>query len=211
MTEGAPLEAVLTLHSPEGVERLDLAIAIPERLAPDPPAKALALALAAGQPREFRFALSAGRWGALRRPGEVRLRAHDALGVASFEGTATAGIQLRVYPEVQRLRRLVAPLRTQPFAGSQVARAKGEGIEFADIRAFQFGDQVRRVNWRASARRAPSCCVTESNPERTGDVILLYSTATPTCAARTPGRSMSWCASRRRSHALTSHSATASA
>jgi uncharacterized protein (DUF58 family) len=171
VTEGAQLEAVLTLHSAEGVERLDLAVAIPERLAPEPAAHALALHLAAGERRELRFALRAGRWGAYEA-GECRVRAHDALGVTSFEATAAAAVALRVYPEVQRLRRLVAPLRTQPFAGSQVARAKGEGIEFADIRAFQFGDQVRRINWRASARRA-ELLVTESNPERTGDVVLL--------------------------------------
>ena len=39
------------------------------------------------------------------------------------------------------------------FSGNQVARHRGEGIEFADLRPFTPGDRVRRVNWRATARR----------------------------------------------------------
>lgn len=48
---------------------------------------------------------------------------------------------------------------------------RGRGIEFADIRPFAAGDRVRRVNWRASARRA-RMHVNESHPERASDVIL---------------------------------------
>ena len=49
--------------------------------------------------------------------------------------------------------RLLRPLRTQPYVGNQVARVEGDGIEFADIRAFVAGDRLRSINWRASARR----------------------------------------------------------
>ena len=62
---------------------------------------------------------------------------------------------LRAFPREQRLRELVAPLRTQPFLGAHVARARGDGIEFADIRPFAPGDRVRQVNWRATAGAAP--------------------------------------------------------
>ena len=43
---------------------------------------------------------------------------------------------LRVYPRIERLRASIVPRQTQPFAGNRVARAKGEGIEFADVRAY---------------------------------------------------------------------------
>jgi uncharacterized protein (DUF58 family) len=169
--EGAPLEALLELDSATGVERLDVVVAIPPALRPEPPPRPLALHLAAGAGERFAFELEARRWGAFEL-GAVTFRAHDRFGLVRYDGRADSGVPLRVYPELARLRRLVAPLRTQPFAGSQIARAKGEGIEFADIRPFQFGDQVRRVNWRASARRG-ELLLTESNPERTSDVILL--------------------------------------
>ena len=84
-------------------------------------------------------------------------------------------MDLRAFPREQRLRELVAPLRTQPFLGTHVARARGEGIEFADIRPFQVGDRVRQINWRATARRgAPQ--VNERHPEHSSDVVLLLDT-----------------------------------
>ena len=48
---------------------------------------------------------------------------------------------------------------------------KSEGIEFADIRLWTPGDTLKRVNWRASARRG-DLWVNESHPERNTDVIL---------------------------------------
>jgi uncharacterized protein (DUF58 family) len=66
---------------------------------------------------------------------------------------------------------VLRPFRTQVFAGNQVAREKGEGIEFADMRPFAPGDRVRRVNWRASARRG-ELWVNEYHAERNGDVVL---------------------------------------
>ena len=69
----------------------------------------------------------------------------------------------------------MAPLETQVFVGNQVSRARGEGIEFADLREWQPGDRVRRVNWRATALRG-SLWVNEQYPERNTDVVLFLDT-----------------------------------
>jgi len=82
---------------------------------------------------------------------------------------------LRVYPSEETLRSLVPPLETQVFAGNQVSRVRGEGIEFADLREWQPGDRVRRVNWRATALRG-SLWVNEQYPERNTDVVLFLDT-----------------------------------
>ncbi len=66
---------------------------------------------------------------------------------------------------------MLKPRETQVFAGSEVSRHKGEGIEFADMRSWTAGDPLKRVNWRASARRG-ELWVNESHPERNTDVIL---------------------------------------
>ena len=66
---------------------------------------------------------------------------------------------------------MLRPRETQLFAGNEVSRRKGEGIEFADMRQFAPGDPLKRVNWRASARR-DELWVNESHPERNTDVIL---------------------------------------
>ena len=52
-----------------------------------------------------------------------------------------------------------------------MARVRGDGVEFADTRAFVPGDRIRAVNWRASARRG-TLVVNERHPERNADVVL---------------------------------------
>jgi uncharacterized protein (DUF58 family) len=70
------------------------------------------------------------------------------------------------------LREIVRPRDTQAYVGNLVARQKGEGIEFADLRLYQPGDRVRRVNWKATARRG-ALVVNEEHPERNAAAVLL--------------------------------------
>ena len=82
---------------------------------------------------------------------------------------------MRVYPRPEHLRALIAPRETQMLVGSRVARSRGDGVEFADIRPYVLGDRVRRVNWRATARRG-ALHVNEQHPERNADVVLFLDT-----------------------------------
>jgi uncharacterized protein (DUF58 family) len=112
----------------------------------------------------------AARWGAYV-PGIVYVRGYDRFRVVRWETRLDARTPLKVYPHAEYLRSIARPLRTQVFAGNQVARERGDGIEFADLRPFVAGDLVRRVNWRASARRQ-ELWVNDYHPERNSDVIL---------------------------------------
>jgi hypothetical protein len=103
--------------------------------------------------------------------GPVYLRAFDPLGFLVWESTADTRQDLRVYPREEALRRVLSARDTQLSSGDEVSRRKGEGIEFADLRRWAPGDPVRRVNWRASARRG-ELWMNESHPERNIDVIL---------------------------------------
>jgi uncharacterized protein (DUF58 family) len=123
---------------------------------------------------ELEFSVRPSRWGA-HAVGPLLVRAGDPLGVTVWEASVGARVDLRVFPREQRVRELVAPLRTQPFLGTHVARGRGEGIEFADVRAFRVGDLVRQVNWRATARRG-SLQVNDRHPEHSSDVVLLLDT-----------------------------------
>ncbi len=123
---------------------------------------------------EIAFSVRPRRWGA-HGIGPLAIRTRDPLGVTIWEGRLGERVDLRVFPREERLRELVAPLRTQPFLGTHVARARADGIEFADIRPFQSGDRVRHVNWRATARRG-SLQVNQRHPEHSSDVVLLVDT-----------------------------------
>jgi uncharacterized protein (DUF58 family) len=138
------------------------------------PAGVVAIDLPAGAEAQVMFAAQPRRWGA-HAVGPLVLHARDLLGVTTWQGRLGRRLHLRTFPREQRLRELVVPLRTQPFLGAHVARARGEGIEFADIRPFRVGDRVRQINWRATARRgAPQ--VNERHPEHSSDVVLLLDT-----------------------------------
>jgi uncharacterized protein (DUF58 family) len=166
--EGDEVDARIVLRSPTPVDRLDVYLRLPPGLEVTGGSNPVALHLAAGERRELEVTLRAVRWGA-HVLGPTYTRARDPLGLLAWESSA----ELRIYPREEVLRRILKPRETQALAGNEVSRAKGEGIEFADIRPFAPGDPLKRVNWRASARRGDGdLWVNESHPERNTDVIL---------------------------------------
>jgi uncharacterized protein (DUF58 family) len=168
--EGDELTATLHVRATGAVERLEVLLALPYGLGSDPRENPAALRLAAGEERTLELRIGCARWGGYV-PGDVVLRARDRLALFTWEGRLDRRSRLKVYPRPEQLLGLLKPLETQVFAGNQVARTKGDGIEFADIRPFATGDRMRRINWRASARRG-ELVVNEMHPERNTDVIL---------------------------------------
>src|SRR5437763_775871 len=164
VTEGDEIVAALELRSAVPVERLDVLLPLPEGLEACGGTNPNGVRLAAAEPHVLELPIRCARWGGYA-VGEPLLRARDAVGLFSYEATATASAPLRVYPLPPTLRALLDPLETQVFAGNQVARVRGDGIEFADLRPFVPGDRLRRVNWRASARRG-ELWINDRHPER---------------------------------------------
>jgi uncharacterized protein (DUF58 family) len=123
-----------------------------------------------GRPETLSWSVRPTRWGSYRI-GPVTVRTQDRLGLVSYTERLGESARLRVYPSFERLRKLVPPARTQLFAGNRISRRHGEGLEFADIRAFTPGDRVRRVNWRVTARTGVAH-VNDFHLERNADLIL---------------------------------------
>jgi len=171
--ESEGVEARLELLSPPGSDRVDVLLPLPDELR-SRSSNPRAVVLAPGAPRTLSVPIRCERWGAFV-VGPLLVRARDRLGFHSWEARIGGRAPLRVYPSVETLRALLPPLETQVFIGDQVSRAKGDGIEFADVREWEPGDRVRRVNWRASARRG-SLWVNEQHPERNTDVVLFLDT-----------------------------------
>jgi uncharacterized protein (DUF58 family) len=168
--EGDEVELQMVVSAATAVDRLDVLLALAPGLETAPDENPRALHLEAGEERTLTYRLSCARWGGFA-PGRIFLRARDRLGLYVFEAALDRRVPLRVYPRPEHLLRVLRPVETQVFAGNQVSRAKGEGIEFADLRPFAPGDRIRRINWRASARRG-DLVVNELHPERNTDVII---------------------------------------
>jgi uncharacterized protein (DUF58 family) len=187
--EADELAVTVTVASDRPVERLELLLAVPDGLAVVSGAEATSIRLGWEDERTLELTLRCERWGNYRL-GDLHLRARGRLGLVAWETRLDRRTVVRVYPRPEALRQLVRPTSTQPFSGNDVARQKGDGLEFADLRAFAPGDRVRAINWRASARRlgahGAGLVVNDRHPERNADVILFLDTFAD---ARAGGRS----------------------
>ncbi len=173
--EGETVGGELELWAERAVGRLELLVDLPRGLVAETPNPVLVrLGWDRHERRTIDCEIRCRRWGAYR-VGNLVLRSQDALGLLVHEWTLEQERPLKVYPREESLRRLLRPLETQAFAGNQVPRARGEGIEFADIRPFVYGDSLRRINWRATARRGETW-VTETHPERNSDIVIFLDT-----------------------------------
>jgi uncharacterized protein (DUF58 family) len=174
VVEGEHVDVAVEMEAERPVSRLEVLLDVPAGMAAKPLGGQDAAGLAAGASRTARWRLTPGRWGGRLRP-RVEVRARDPLGFFTWSVDDEALGPLRVYPRAEALRRMLRPAETQAHAGNQVSRLRGEGIEFADVRRFQPGDRVRRINWRVSARRG-ELHVNEMRPERNADVVIFLDT-----------------------------------
>ena len=159
------MPAVVTVESRTGVSDLELLLLLPPGIGVADGDSRVALGLAAGRAPGAAAEAERRALGRLpgRRPHPARPRRPRRLPLGGARSRAAAA---QGYPRPERVDDLLQPERTQVSSGNYVSRERGEGIEFADLRPFAPGDRVRRINWRASARRA-SCGSTSTGRSAT--------------------------------------------
>ncbi|MGL6278294.1 MAG: DUF58 domain-containing protein [Gaiella sp.] len=167
--EGGRVELELTLTASDACPWLDVELQLPDRLDRGAPTRRV-LALHERETRTLAYSIECPRWGAFRI-ASIRLSACDRLHLRRVELVVEPTTTLRVYPSVERVRRLAGPRATRPVSGSRPAAVAGEGIEFAELRFLAPGERPRRINWRATAARG-RLLVTDRLPERSSDVII---------------------------------------
>jgi uncharacterized protein (DUF58 family) len=116
--------------------------------------------------------VTADRWGRYPIRAGVDVVAPGGLlsGTASVDATDVfvfplAPPQATAIPKTELLDRL----------GTHLTRYVGPGVEYADIRPYVPGDQLRTVNWPVSARRG-SLHITQRLTDRAADVVVLIDT-----------------------------------
>lgn len=168
--EGDDVDVTLAVESATGTSDVEVLLRLPPELELVDGDNPVALRLGRGERRELPLVVRPERWGGYV-VGEIFLRADDPFGLFRYEARLDRGRPLKAYPRPERVGAVLRPVRTQVFTGNYVSRDRGEGIEFADLRPFAPGDRIRRVNWRASARRG-DLWVNEYHPERNADVVV---------------------------------------
>ena len=116
--------------------------------------------------------VAAERWG--RYP--VRARVEVVAPGGLLAGTATVNAaDVFVFPLAPAQSTAIPKTELLDRLGTHLTRHVGPGVEYADIRPFVPGDQLRTVNWPVSARRG-SLHVTQRLTDRAADVVVLIDT-----------------------------------
>jgi uncharacterized protein (DUF58 family) len=111
----------------------------------------------------------AARWG--RYPIRARIDAVARGGLVTGTATADAAAVI-VFPLTPPQSTPIPRTELLNRLGAHLTRHIGPGVEYADIRPYVPGDQLRAVNWPVSARRG-QLHVTERLTDRAADVVVL--------------------------------------
>ncbi|MEH3143602.1 MAG: DUF58 domain-containing protein [Mycobacterium kyogaense] len=117
-------------------------------------------------------AVQAPWWG--RYPIEATVRALGRGGLLEGTGSAPAA-QVCVFPVAPPQSTAIPRTELLDRLGTHLTRHIGPGVEYADIRPYVPGDQLRTVNWPVSARRG-ALHITERLTDRAADVVVLFDT-----------------------------------
>jgi uncharacterized protein (DUF58 family) len=113
--------------------------------------------------------VAADKWG--RYPMVARVNVLARGGLVLGEGVADAA-DVFVFPLAPPQSTAIPRTELLDRLGTHLTRHIGPGVEYADVRRYVPGDQLRTVNWPVSARRG-SLHVTERLTDRAADVVVL--------------------------------------
>jgi len=132
--------------------------------------------LGVGDRTWLRTPLLPRRRGDLRADG-VTVRTHGPLGLASRQRTREVPGTVRSLPPFAARKHLPSRLaRLRDLDGRAAVRVRGQGTEFDSLREYVRGDDVRSIDWRASARNR-NVVVRTWQPERDRRVVLVLDTS----------------------------------
>ena len=128
-----------------------------------------------GERRRIEMTLTPTRRGD-RKAVTVVVRSVGPLGLAARQLSRSAPWTVRALPAFPSRRHLPSKLaRLRELSGAHVALIRGQGTEFDSLREYVDGDDVRSIDWRATARRN-DVMVRTWRPERDRRIYLVLDT-----------------------------------
>lgn len=113
----------------------------------------------------------------------VTIRTLGPLRIGGRQASMAVAGKLRVLPEFRARRHLPSKLQLlREMDGAASVQVRGQGTEFDSLREYVPGDDVRSIDWRATARRA-EVVVRTWRPERDRRVLIIVDSSR-TSAAR---------------------------
>ncbi|MGA5462859.1 DUF58 domain-containing protein [Mycobacterium sp. NPDC050041] len=171
---GQPVDAVLTVEHP-GRRRFRGRVrdAWPPSARGEP--RAHQLEITAGQSVRVITRLRPSRRGDLRSEF-VTARSIGPLGMAGRQSSHRVAGSIRILPPFLSRKHLPSRLaRLRELDGMVPVLIRGQGTEFDSLREYVVGDDVRSIDWRATARRG-DVVVRTWRPERDRRVVIVLDT-----------------------------------
>lgn len=132
--------------------------------------------LAPGDATRVETPLRPVRRGDLRAAG-VTVRAYGPLALTARQTTVAVAGTLRSLPPFESRKHLPSRLaRLRELDGRSAVRVRAPGTEFDSLREYVRGDDVRSIDWRATARNR-NVVVRTWQPERDRRVVLVLDTS----------------------------------
>lgn len=131
------------------------------------------LRLGAGEESEVQYTVTPSRRGASEMP-EVHLRYPTRLGLWTRQQVRPLKTPLRIYPDMRAVYRyeLLARRNRLGEMGVRIMRMPGQGREFERLREYRHGDEIRRVDWKATSRHR-QLISREFNVERNQSLVIM--------------------------------------
>ncbi|MBD2384467.1 DUF58 domain-containing protein [Cylindrospermum sp. FACHB-282] len=111
--------------------------------------------------------------------GNIQVRQLGVWGLAWDDWLVKQSLEVKVYPDLLGLRSLTIRLTIQSSGSIRKLRQMGIGTEFAELRNYRTGDDLRFIDWKATARRvgtyrnaSPLVRVLEPEQEQTLIILL---------------------------------------
>jgi uncharacterized protein (DUF58 family) len=146
---------------------------------------------ARAQPRTHTVDIAAGRRQSIgtqlqpvrrgdQRSAVITARSIGPLGMAGRQSSQSVPAQVRVLPPFLSRNHLPSRLaKLREIDGLLPTLTRGQGTEFDSLREYVVGDDVRSIDWRATARRA-DVVVRTWRPERDRRVVIVLDTGRTT-------------------------------
>ncbi|WP_265447867.1 DUF58 domain-containing protein [Flexivirga meconopsidis] len=136
----------------------------------------MALRLPPGEQTRLQTALTPTRRGD-RRTDLLTVRTAGPLGLAQRQRSTPVPGSVRVLPAFPSRRHLPSKLaQLRQLDGRSAVRVRGQGTEFDSLRDYVDGDDVRSIDWRATARRQHPV-VRTWQPERDRRIVVVLDTS----------------------------------
>ena len=134
------------------------------------------LDLAPGASQRIETVLTPKRRGD-RKPDLVTVRSIGPLGLAGRQVSREVPWRVRVLPPFTSRKHLPSRLlQLRETDGRTPVLVRGQGSEFDSLREYVIGDDVRSIDWRATARRS-DVVVRTWRPERDRHVVIVLDTS----------------------------------